>query len=62
VTISKAVHRPPNRGNSSLEVDDELERGGLLDGEISWLGALEDLVHEDGGTTIQVRIVRDART
>jgi hypothetical protein len=32
-------------GLGRLEVDDQLARGGLLDGEVRGLGALEDLVH-----------------
>src|SRR5215813_4783546 len=31
-------------GLGSLEVDDELELGGLFDGEVSGLGAFQDLV------------------
>jgi hypothetical protein len=31
-----------------LEVDDELERGGLLDGEVSRLGPFEEFVHVRG--------------
>jgi len=37
-----------------LEVDDQLELGGLLDWEIGWLRALEDFVDEDWGASKQV--------
>ena len=42
----------------AVEVDDQLEGRGLLHGEVSWLGALEDLVHEDGGAPEEIREVR----
>ena len=35
-----------------LEVDDQLELGRLLDGEVGGLRALEDLVHEVGGAPV----------
>src|SRR2546426_7412032 len=44
-------HRWRNRqaeGLGDLEVDDQLKRGRLLDGQVGGLGALEDLVDEDG--------------
>ena len=37
-----------------LEIDDQLELGGLLDGEVGGLGAFEDLVHVGGGTSYLV--------
>jgi hypothetical protein len=48
--------RPPQQrlrdrqaqGFGGLEVDDQLELGGLLDREIGGLGALEDLVYVSG--------------
>src|SRR5262245_56223897 len=45
-------------GFGGLEVDDQLELGGLLDGEVGRLGALEDLVGVDGGTPKQITEVR----
>src|SRR5262249_16770440 len=33
-----------------LEVDRQIELRRLLDGQLGWLGALQDLVHVDGGT------------
>ena len=41
-----------------LEIDDQLELGRLLDGQIGRLGALQDLVHLRSGTPVQVSIVR----
>ena len=38
-------------------VDDQVELGGLLDGEIGGLGALEDLVDLDSSATILLRDV-----
>jgi hypothetical protein len=32
----------------SVEIDDKLELGGLFDRKIGWLGAIENLVDEDG--------------
>ena len=49
--VGPQQHRLRNRqpeGLRRLEVDDQLELGGLLDGEIGRLGALEDLVHVSG--------------
>jgi len=34
-----------------LEVDDELEVGGLLDRQVSRLGALQNLIDKDCGTS-----------
>jgi hypothetical protein len=45
-------------GLRGLEVDHQLELGGLLDGEIAGLGALEDLVDVDGGMAKLVGVVR----
>src|SRR5262245_62658514 len=39
------------QGFGGLEVDDEFEFRRLLDGEISWLGASENLVHIDRSTS-----------
>src|SRR5437867_5754796 len=44
-------------GLGSLEVKDQLELGRLLDGEVGGLGALENLVHEDGGAAEEIREV-----
>jgi hypothetical protein len=41
-----------------LEVDDQLELGGLLDRQVGRLRALEDLVHVGGGTPVQTRVAR----
>src|SRR5919198_1711632 len=45
-------------GLGSLEVDDEVELGGLLYWEISGFGALEDFVDEGRRPTVLVRLVR----
>src|SRR2546426_11666379 len=37
-----------------LEVDDQIELGRLLDGQVAGLGALQNLVHVGGGTAPQV--------
>src|SRR5438445_725287 len=37
-----------------LKINDELQFGGLLDGEIRGLGALEDLVHEGGSLSVRL--------
>src|SRR6266851_796904 len=39
-------------GLGGLEVDHQLELGGLLHREIGGLGALEDLVYVDGGASV----------
>src|SRR5438093_93421 len=47
-------HRPRDRQAErlgGLQVDHQLELRGLLDREIAGLGALEDLVHIDGGAS-----------
>src|SRR6266566_8199014 len=44
-----------------LEVDHQLELGGLLDGEVSGLGAFEDLVHINSGTPKQIGEIRAIR-
>src|SRR5262249_4478143 len=45
-----------------LEVDDELEHGWLLDRQITWSGALEDLIHVDHGLSdLIVRVHRIGR-
>src|SRR6516225_798440 len=43
-------HIEPQRPGS-LEIDDRRKLGGLLDRNITRLSALEDFVHEGGGTT-----------
>src|SRR5215831_12292549 len=56
-TVIRSPGRPaqaPMVGSSAesfggLEVDDELELRGLLDGKIGWLSTLEDLVNEATG-------------
>jgi len=48
-------HRQPERLRGST-VDDQLELGRLLDGEVAGLGSLENLVDVDGGTVEQVRV------
>ena len=50
-------HRRRDRqpeGLGGLEVDDQLELGRLLDGQIPGLRTLENLVHVGGGTARQV--------
>src|SRR6266481_6720411 len=42
-------------GLGGLEVDDELELGGLLDGKISWLGASENLIQIGGSPSRHLR-------
>src|SRR5438067_411591 len=37
-----------------LEVDDELKFGRLLNRQIGWLGALQDLIHEDSDPAVHV--------
>src|SRR5262249_46947520 len=37
-----------------LEVNDQLELGGLFDGEVAGFGAFEDLVYERGGAPKQI--------
>jgi hypothetical protein len=46
------------QGLGGLEVDDQLERRGLLHGQVGGRSAFEDFVHVRGGTPIQVRTVR----
>src|SRR5262249_19429249 len=41
-----------------LEVDDELEVGGLLDRQVAGLGALEDLVDVAGRASLELESVR----
>ena len=43
---------------SDLEIDDQLERHGLLHGQVPRLGSLEDSVYVVGGTPVQVRETR----
>ena len=42
------------KGLRGLQVDHELEFGGLLDGKVGGLGALQDLVHVKGGAPKQL--------
>ena len=41
-----------------LEVDHKLELGGLLDGEVARLGALQNLAYKDGRAPVHVRQTR----
>ena len=45
-------------GLGGFKIDHQLERGGLLHGEVSGLGPLEDLVHVGGRAPIQVMTTR----
>src|SRR5216683_3633010 len=45
-------------GLGGLEIDDQLVLGGLLDGQVRRLSALEDLVNEHRGTLEQIWVVR----
>ena len=45
------------RAFAALRLINQLELGGLLDGQITGLGALEDLIGEAGGTAIYVGVV-----
>ena len=49
--------RQPQR-LGGLEVDDQLEFGGLLDGQIRGFGSSENLVHVAGRTAVQIAKVR----
>src|SRR5215831_10295479 len=40
-----------------LKIDNQLELGGLLDGQVGGLGALEDLVHVGSGAPSQISAV-----
>ena len=40
-----------------LQVNDQLELGGLLDGKVSWLRTLEDSLNVGGSPTIQVDVI-----
>jgi len=42
----------------SLEVDDEIELGGLFHGQAGRLGALEDLIDVAHGATVRLRVPR----
>jgi hypothetical protein len=46
------------KGLRGLEVDDKLELGGLLDGEVGGRGALQDLVDVDRGAPSEIRETR----
>src|SRR5262245_18933927 len=43
---------------SGLEVDDEVEPGGMFDWEISGFGTLKDLCHVGSGVSIEIREIR----
>src|SRR5262249_54007787 len=45
-------------GLSRLEVDHELERGWLFDWQVARASALQDLVHECGGTSKEFARIR----
>jgi hypothetical protein len=52
--IRPLQERRRDRQTKSLggfEVDDQLELGRLFDGEVAWLGALEDPIHVGPGST-----------
>src|SRR6266436_6142053 len=58
--IRSAEYRLRNsqsEGPGGLEIDHQLERGGLLDRQIAGLGAFEDLVYVCGGTTESIGVV-----
>ena len=42
----------------SLKVDDQLELRGLLDGNVSRFGALQNLVHIEGAAPVELVNVR----
>src|SRR5262249_37602568 len=44
-------------GLGRLEVEDQLELGGLLHGQVGCLGAFEDLVHIDGSAPVCVKLI-----
>src|SRR6266568_5224593 len=44
-----------------LEVDDELELGGLLDRKVRWLHTLENSLNIGGSPTIGVEVIRAVR-
>src|SRR5215510_3261183 len=44
-----------------LDVDDQLELGGLFDGEVARLGALQDLVHVRGAALVEIEKARPVR-
>src|SRR5262249_53383851 len=48
-------------GLGSLEVDDQLELRGLLDGQVARLGTFQNLVHIRGGAPVQVGNVHAVR-
>src|SRR6266567_3186222 len=49
------------QGLGRLEVDHQLELGGLLDGQIGRLGPLQDLVHVDRGTSLHLGSIDSIR-
>src|SRR5947209_1576274 len=59
--IRPQQHRLGDReaeGLRGLQVHDQLELGGLLDGQVAGLCTLEDLIHVGSGTPIQIGKVR----
>ena len=46
------------KGFGRLEVDDQFERGGSLERQVSRFRALENLVDKDGPASQQIRTVR----
>src|SRR4030095_12956613 len=54
-------NRQPER-LGRLHVDHELELGGLLDGQVGWFGAFEDLAHIGGGASPMNGAARTAVT
>src|ERR1700681_2883600 len=45
-------------GLGGLEVDDQLELRGLLNGQVAGVGALEDLISIDGEPSVRVTLTR----
>jgi hypothetical protein len=59
--IRPGQHRGRDRqaqGLGGLQVDHKLELGGLLDGEVGWLGTPENLVDVEGGALGQTSLIR----
>src|SRR2546427_12236157 len=50
-------HRDPER-LGGLEIDDQLELHRLLDGQVSGLAALQNLVHVGGGAPVEIGVIR----
>src|SRR5262249_30900746 len=56
-----ATAESSGRGFSGLEVDDQLELRGLLDGKIGRFRAFEDLIHVARSTSVQIWVTRTVR-